>query len=651
MNLLCSWVALVVPFISSYLCCQPLARTKSKRFFFLCLAVLWAVFSTIPAQCLGALEIAGLIRRVTVSELALLQLLILAVAIALFFTFRLHWLPVQEYAAATPEPLPSYLKVSAAIIGASYLLFTIDLFASLPKGSDAISYHIPLALRWLQEGSLRVPIDKAWQFSGPGNGEIIQMLALATGRQFLIPLGNLLSSVVLGIAAYPIAVKFGGGMKAPALATILIILSIPIIEFQTFSAYVDLFGVAFLFAAVALFEHRYHPRRAAAREETTTQSRTLSLAAVALSALACGLSLGTKLTFIPYCALFFAIAIYILWRERRIHNKSLVLLVGVVVIGMLLPSAFWYARDLQATGNPLYPTPVSLGHLAIFPGFEAVAPDAKNLLIDDLPGGLSDQGDWKFVRHRSEWLIYPWTEWLRNPGSFPIVYGEASGLGGAFATFVIVGVCFAAYRCFNSGSNQSSGVPRPVVLLWFLLLLVWVFTMHRVLRFGLPLWVFACLLSAPAIALLMKAYPRGSAVLFVCAISSTCAISSLVPFHDLASHFLARKWSRSAAYGYPAFIDELPAGTCILNDTLLSEKDFALAGKKLTNKVVTAFEAPKELTPDFISAHHIDYVVQIRSATALEDPSPATLPRSVAGTEVFHATQQGKVWRVWKVKQ
>lgn len=651
MTLLCSWTVLVAPLISARLCCGPLSRSQSKRFFFLCLTVLWMTLLIVPVQFMAALEIAKLITRVTVSEVALLQLAVLAGAVALSFAYRpLATYSVQESAAGSHERLPFYLKLSAAIIGGSYLLFAIDVCASFPKGSDTLSYHLPLALRWLQEGSLHIPIDKAWEFSLPGNGEIVQMLALATGRQSLVPLGNWVSSIVLAIAAYSLAVRFSRGAKAPAFAAILVLFSIPIIEFQTFSAYVDLFGTAFLFAAVTLFGHRYYPGIAA---EKPTQAQSLSLTALAVSALACGLSLGTKTTFLPYCALFFGAAICILWRERRIHNKPFALLASVVVIGILLPSAFWYVRDLQATGNPLYPIPISLGRHVIFPGYESVAPNAEKLLIDHPPGGAQDYGDKKFVRHQSEWWIYPWTEWLKNPGDFPIVYGEGSGFGGAFAAFVVVGVGFAAYRCFGiSGSSKDSGVTQMAVLLWLVLLLVWVFTMHRELRFGLPVWAFACLLSAPAIALLMKAFPRASAILFVCSISTTCAISSLVPFHDLAGHLLSGRWSRSSTYGYPAFIDELPAGTCILNDTGLPEKDFALAGKRLTNKVVTAFEAPQELTPGFISSRHIDYVVQIRLANDdRENSSPAALPETVAGTEVFHSTQAGKVWRVWKVKK
>ena len=649
MTLLSSWIALVAPMISAYLCCKLVSRNQSKGFFLLCLIVLWVTFLIVPVQFMGALEIARFIPRVTVSGVALLQLGVLAGAIALYFRYRpLTTYSASESTARTEERLPSYLKLSAAIVAGSYLLFAIDLWTSFPQGSDTLAYHIPLAVRWLQEGSLRVPVNRAWEFSLPSNGEIIQMLALATGKQSLIPLGNWLAGIVLLIAAYPIAMRFSKGLKPPALAAILILFSIPIIEFQTFSAYVDLFGTAFLFAAVALFGYRYRSSIVSESDPGTG----LSLTAVTASALACGLSLGTKTTFLPYCAVFFGAAMFILLRERRIHRKSLGLLLCLVILGMLLPSAFWYARELQATGNPLYPTSISVGRHMIFPGYQSVMPDAGKLLVDHRPAAQG-YGDTKFVRRRAEWWIYPWTEWMNVSGSFPIVYGEGSGFGSAFATFVVVGVGFAIFRCFRvfRVHQESSGVTRMSVLLWLVLFLIWIFAMRRELRFGLPVWAYACLLSVPAIALLMKAYPRASAILFVCAISTTCAISCLVPFHNIGGHLSSGKWSRSATYNYPAFIDELPSGTTILNDTPLLEKDFALAGKRLTNRVVNAFEAPQELTPEFLRSRNVDYVVRITSANDREDASPAELPKPVSATEVFRSDQLGQIWRIWRVNK
>ena len=86
-------------------------------------------------------------------------------------------------------------------------------------------------------------------------------------------------------------------------------------------------------------------------------------------------------------------------------------------------------------------------------------------------------------------------------------------------------------------------------------------------------------------------------------------------------------------------------GACVLNDSLLSEKGFAIAGKKLTKKVVAAVEVPRKLTPDFLFSRNIAYVVLIKSASE-DDLSPA----SVSGTEVFHSIQSGRIWRIWKAR-
>lgn len=640
-----SWIVFVSALLSAHICCRSLLRGHNRTIVLLSLIVLWMTLVIVPVQFLGTLEIMGVISRVTVPKTALVELIILSGIVVLAFVTRLPAASSSNTAVEIHKRLPFYLVLSAAVIGGSYLLFAIELCTSFPKGFDALSYHLPLALRWLQEESLRFPVNSAWQFTLPGNCEIAAMLALATGRQYLASLVNCVSSLVLAIAAYPLALRFSKGEKAAAFAAVLVVFTIPMVQFQTFSVYADLFGTAFFVAAVTLFAHCYHSQILC---ETMPVQRS-SLAVLAASALACGLSLGTKTTFVPYCALFFGIVVYVLWKERSIHNKPVSVLLSLFLAGILLPSAFWYGRAQYATGNLLYPMQVSVGTHVIFPGYQLVTKH----VVDEPPGGASNHGDRKFVRHASEWFIYPWTEWLNGFGYFPTVYGPSSGLGGAFAAFVVVGIGFAAYQCAGGLESQDvARMTRTFLLAWLVCLLIWIFAMHRLLRYGLPIWVFACLLAAPAMGLLMKIYPRSWAVLFVCAISTTCAISSLTPFHDLAGNLLSRRWSRSASYGYPALIDELPPDTVILSDTRLIELHFYLAGNRLTNKVVTAFDAPQEITPEFISSHNIEYIVQVTPTDAMEDDSsPWGLPEPVHATEVFHSTQAGKYWRIWKVRR
>ena len=634
-----AWVVYLLALISAYICCRGAWRRHGRTVGWLLFLVVWTTLVILPVQIQGALEILGLTHDVSMPKAAIIQFAILAGVVVFHLRFRQAASSGNLSDSEVHDRLPLYLALAAAVVAGTYLLFALDLGTSFPKGVDALSYHLPLALRWLQQRSLQIPANSAWQFTLPGNCEIVAMLALATGRQALAALGSWVASTVLAIAAYLLALKFSNGAKGPALAATLVVFTIPVIEFQTFSVYADLFGTAFLFAAIALFAHRYH---SPGISETMRVER-FSYAALFGSALACGLSLGAKTTFVPYSILFVASVVYILSKERSLHQKPVSMLLTLFLIGMLLPTAFWYVRAQHATGNPLYPIGVSIGNHVVLRGYQ---PETRHV-VDEPPGGASNHGDMKSVRRPAEWFIYPWTEWLNSFGAFPAAYGEASGLGGAFAAFVTVGMAFLAVRCARRlVSGRVLGITGILLFAWLVSLLVWIFAMHRVLRFGLPIWVLACLLSAPAIRLLMETYPRSGAVLFVCVIAATSAVSSLVPLHDLLGNLSSGRRSRPAIYHYPNFIDELPSGACLLNDSSVREMDFVLAGSRLSNRVVTAFEAPEVITPDFISSRKIDYIVQVTTEPGAASSPPAALDV----TEVFQSSQLGNLWKIWKVK-
>jgi hypothetical protein len=647
MDLLLICVIFGASFYSAYVCSRRVVRFPPGPAFLLALPILWVLWLIVPVQALAVLQLAGAIQKVSVGKIATVELgIVVAIALLGRFLGRFSFSALPTDAARlaiskSNETLPAYLKMSSGILAGSYLLFAIATVTSYPDGSDALGYHLPLALRWLQEGSLRIPEFKAWRASMPGNAEILMMLMLATGRQALVAAGNWISLGVLLISAYALARRFSDERRVAAYSIVLVVLSIPVIEFQTFSAYVDLFGTAFILAAFALFMYRDSPQYGA-------EQSTLSVAAIGLSAIACGLSVGTKLTFCAYGAVYFVAAAATLWREREIHRKPMPMLLGLLVGGMLLPSVFWYGREFQATGNPLYPSRVAIGARVIFPGVDSFQPAPETRLLADNTF-TSNEGDREFVRRPTEWWIYPWTEWVRNAGDFPTAYGEAAGLGGAFATFAVVAVAYGCFLAFqNSTPRRMKTELRWSLLICLILLLAWIFALHRLVRFGLPIWVFFCVLAAPAINLLWKNYPRVLSVLFVASILTTCGISSLVPLHRLAGNVMARRWSRAAIYAYPSFIDSLPPGSCLLNDSRFPEKNFVLAGKHLSNRVVDAYEAPRELTQSFIASRRIDYVVRIAVDDHGADAVPL-LPVSLAGTEVVQYVQAGRVWSIWKV--
>jgi hypothetical protein len=627
--------------ISSYLACKVFLPSSSRSTFALSFLTLWTACLLVPIELLAGFQLSGHLPRIELSEVAMLQGLILVACLARYFVGR-QGRQNKTSAAANPEtptPQPLFLKIAAAIIAASYLLFLIDLLASYPQGSDALSYHLPVAARWLRTGSFLIPSTQAWQFSLPGNHELTMMLGLATGRQSLAAWSNWLALAVLSIAIYSLARR----LTAPAAAAtiVLIALTIPIVEFQVFSGYVDLFGTAFLAAAFELFLR-------------SRNQDPLSLRLLFISALACGLTLGTKTSFLPYCAFYFLAVAWYLWRDRALPRKSAISLLALVVVAMLLPSAFWYARSFQTFRNPVYPMEVSLHGHTLLPGYKSWQARTAPLLVYDPPGGDPSVGDRRYVHTKSEWWIYPWTEWMRDPGDPPFTYGEGSGLGGSFATFVVIGVIFAMTsllkpKLTEPGSKTFSTVPRPVLLLWLTWFILWIFSMHRVLRFGLPVWLLACVLSAPAIHLLMSSFPRIFALLFVASVACTAMISSLVPAHDLLGHVVHHNWSRAFSYSYPPIIDQLPPNSLVLNDSTFYEQNFSLSGSRLTNNVVSSYEAPEFLTEKFLACNHVEYVVQILAASSTSPPPAVNPPLDTLGTQYFHSMQGKKIWNIYRL--
>jgi hypothetical protein len=117
---------------------------------------------------------------------------------------------------------------------------------------------------------------------------------------------------------------------------------------------------------------------------------------------------------------------------RADKGKQVFLTTVTFVVGSLLPSVLWYARNFMATGNPMHPLQFSMGahgikvsSNALSERLRVVSPhvqDADSCLIP------SDHN----IRH---WLVAPWED-CRTAGWDH--YSENWGLGAVFTTFVPV---------------------------------------------------------------------------------------------------------------------------------------------------------------------------------------------------------------------
>jgi hypothetical protein len=652
-------------------------RMRAARI--LCGLVLWELLLLIPVHIMAALQIAGLVGRASITTIALLQAVLLAGSAGwvlrsqqpVVSLLKALNLPKAPNLPPAPRPAssryiwPRYIWAAVAVLAVSYSVFAIDLWTSFPSGVDALGYHLPLALRWLQTGSLAIPPSRAWRFSLSGNAEIGMMLLMATGRQWAVVLVNWIALATLAIATYLLAIRMGRGNGPVAATVTVIVLSIPIVEFQTFSAYVDLFGTAFLTAACALLlcaSDRTNDDRT--NDDRETGPPSFSFPILFLAAASCGISLGTKPVFYVYAVAFVLLAGFLEFRDLAARDfadrkKEIVRWSLVLCAGLLVPSLFWFVRGFQATGNPLYPMQVRIANHVILPGYD--------------PSQITDSHfNENFVHNRFEWFIYPWTEWKRNPGFILIPYGEGSGVGALFASVVPIGLAFLFYGSFfgNPFFGKSGNFTEKLLLLALgVLAVVWWSVMQRMPRFGLPILVLACLLSSPLIAFLQAGWERRFGTLLLVSLVITCTISSFVPLHELLGRLRTGRWTRAEFYEYPPVIDRLPPGSCVLNRTGIEEKNFALAGSGLTNCVVPAFEAPSTLTREFLLENHVAYVAEIANSNLPSDPNltnesnlngsnlnGSNLPSETTTGLVLLSTaavQSGEhriVWRIWKVE-
>jgi hypothetical protein len=570
--------------------------------------VLFLLVILAPMHFLGAFEIAGVISKITLSALLGAQFALLTgVAAAHVF--------IPPACARVPDTdrrqpgLPAYLLISTVILAGSYFVFACDQLSSFPSGSDDIIYHLPLALRFLQEGSFRISTG-SWQTSMPANVETCMILFLGLGSSSLAAVVNWFSALLLGAVVYRLCIVLSGKRTVAGIVTV-VVFSIPMVEYQTFTGYVDLFGTASFLAAILFFLER--------RAGTPL---------LLLSGIACGIAIGAKPVFIAYGAVYFAAAAVILCREKRPR------LAEALIVAMLIPSAFWYYRSMAATGNPFYPLQLEVGGHVLLRGIPTSQITAQDYYLD-------------FVRTKWEWFIYPWTEFKRIKGFLQLHYSQHAGVGAAFATFVPLG---ALYGIWSVIRRRRTGWNNYMILLalWGLMLPVWWVAFRSVPRFGLPLWILACALSAPLLEMLLTSVIFR--VLLICSICATCAITTLEPAHRMLGSLKDRDFSRTRFYHYPALLDRLPAGSRVVNYTKAHE-NFVFAGAHLTNRIIPKFEAPAPLTREFLLRAKADYV-----AETFDPAEAASNPPLEGCTLVFDENRKvgdgskSEHWRIWRVQ-
>lgn len=568
-----AWATIVTAFVAALILSRRLpARRSAARLAIFC--VLWLALLVVPLMLLGVFQMLGWVRTVTFLPAA-----ILVAALAAACSLAVKSRPIDAPAGgawATFRRAILPVRLPAALLAVVYLLLSGPVWLGYPEGIDALDYHLPLSTHWAQSGDLSLNVTAPWEYSQPSNVELAATPFLGTRWASLGIAPSLIGALLLVCASILLIRRLGGSATTAAIASLLV-LNIPMIQHQTFSGWVDLPGIACLFTAVALFLERRSTAVGA------PDGRVLFASGLAL-----GLCMGTKLVLLPFAVLVAAAGAVALAAEARWRPRRLLRPVLAATLGILLTGSFWYVRALARTGNPVYPVQAQIASLRL-PGFP----------MDTVARGVYED---RWVHSKAAWLIYPWSEWVLYPGYLNAqFYNASNGLGGAFAAFALIALAWGFVRARRRRAWFIA------LSLWFGGLLLWWFTLRRLPRYGLPVWALLCILAAPSAALIRRYRPAILNVLLAVLVMLTGFASSFQPLYDTARALRSRDFSRSSFYQYPPFLDRLPPGKCVVNNTTLL--NFLLQGNHLQNVVVPNLRIPEPLTAGFLQSSAADYLL------------------------------------------
>ncbi len=252
--------------------------------------------------------------------------------------------------AELPRSATAVSIVAVSVVIAGWATRTVDAVHHGMYTVDTLWYHLPFAARFVQQGTI-VPLhyvdsDSVTVFF-PASSELIHALGiLFMGNDVLSPFINLAWMGLALLAGWCVGRPFG---VAPVTMTgVAVLLATPgLVATQPGGAYDDVVGLALVLSAVALLVNGY------------SAGGSTRLNAQSIAALAAGLALGTKFTFVaPVAALTVGIAV-LAQRSRRASE------VGRWLLLVAITGSFWYLRNFFTVGNPIPSLHIGIGPITL----------------------------------------------------------------------------------------------------------------------------------------------------------------------------------------------------------------------------------------------------------------------------------------------
>lgn len=279
--------------------------------------------------------------------------------ITLLFTWKEAWKALKLFwANSFSKEQRKYFKLFLIGISPMFFLLTVRAFnvsLQMPLEQNAVVYHLPFVVEWMQTGSLMQIYYSA--FSGPlgnypSNYELLDLwFMLPFQNDFFANLLNFPLYAVLALGLYETAKKMGLGAKL-ALACSMAPFYMPVFIRQAGIPLVDLFfAICFLLCVYFSFDFFKKPKSGSAL----------------LFGLSLGLFVGTKYLGLIYGAPLFALFLVTLFAQRKSVGKASHLILAS--LGVFLTGSFFYIRNWILDGNPLFPVEISLLDHVLFEGY------------------------------------------------------------------------------------------------------------------------------------------------------------------------------------------------------------------------------------------------------------------------------------------
>ena len=469
-------------------------------------------------------------------------------------------LPVSVMDARVVDlPPPRWRRVpalTALLVLGGFGVLALLLAGSWPQGFEAQAYHVPLAVRVLHEGTLRI-WDGSWMHAYPINMSLWAGFWIYLLPERLVALANLPFLALCAVALYALS-RGAGADRNAALLMAAGLATIPLFAFGALQVSADLGGVAFICIAAYFVLIQPLPARGCA----------------ALAGLAAGLAFGFKsLHLVPLGLLGAALLLGPAGGGRFWQRVGAL---SIYTFAALLPMAYWLVRNYVERGNPLYPVYVP----GVFDWLGWLAPADQNLLSN-----TGNEREWVSAGWR--WLLYPWQEGHAAGQNFK----HSSGLGPFFAATVPVALVLGPLAVRARPAGPARRVHVQFLALALGILAVWWLLGDRQPRYFMaaiaPLLALAGWLLTQTSGRLRTAYEALLASGIVLMLLPPLLGQARATLGGLTHGHLAPRYMR---HEYPQALDRLPHGSGVVNGYERSA-NLPLMGAGLNNRIIDVLEA------------------------------------------------------------